>query len=115
MSHPTAPQLLEAVQLFLKEAEGALSGRLAFHAKVASNALGIVLRELDGNPDAVEQAAFAPFGGASAACKALRDGSLQPDDTALLQAIRTAVLARIATDNPKYATHARLAAREIGK
>ena len=39
MSHPTATQLIEAVQLFLKEAEGELKGRLAFHAKVAGNAL----------------------------------------------------------------------------
>ena len=113
MSHPTAPQLLEAVQVFLKEAEGALTGRLAFHAKVASNVVGIVLRELDGKPDEVEIEALEPFGGASATCEALRDGRLLPDDKALQKAIRVGVLARLAADNPRYATYARLAEREI--
>jgi hypothetical protein len=113
MSHPTATELLAAVQLFLKEAEGALSGRLAFHAKVAGNTLGIVIRELEGNPDAAEAAAFAPFGGASAACEALRDGRLAPDDKALQKAIRAGVLARLAADNPRYATFARLQERDI--
>lgn len=113
MSHPTAPELLAAVQHFLKEAEAALEGRLAFHAKVAGNALGIVIRELEGDPDAVEQRALEPFGGAAAVCRALRDGSLSPDDKALQKAIRAAVLARLAADNPRYATFARLQEREI--
>ena len=68
MSHPTASELLAAVQLFLKEAEGELRGRLAFHAKVAGNALGIVIRELEGRPDEVEKQAFGPFGSVEAAC-----------------------------------------------
>lgn len=114
MSHPTAPQLLEAVQMFLKEAEGALSGRLAFHAKVASNVLGTVLRELEARPDEEELAAFQPFGGVDAVCEGLRAGTIGPDDKAVQRAIRSAVLARIATDNPRYATYARLAEREIG-
>lgn len=113
MSHPTAVQLLEAIQLFLKEAEGALTGRLAFHAKVAGNALAIVARELDQDPDAAEAEALAPFGGASALCEALRDGGLSPDDPTVLRAIRQAALARLATDNPRYATYARLMERDI--
>lgn len=113
MSHPTATALLEAVQLFLKEAERELEGRLAFHAKVAGNALGIVIRELEGNPDAVETQAFEPLGGVAVACEALREGRLSPDDKALLQAIRASTLARLAVDNPRYATFARLQTREI--
>jgi hypothetical protein len=113
MSHPTAAQLLGAVQLFLKEAEGQLSGRLAFHAKVAANALATVERELAQNPDAAEAAAFAPHGGLGAVCAGLRDGSLSPQDPALLKAIRASVLARLAVDNPRYATFKRLDAREI--
>lgn len=113
MSHPTASDLLGAVQLFLKEAEAALPGRLGFHAKVAGNALGIVMRELAENPDAAEAAAFAPQGGVAAVCQALRDGRLQPDDTALQAAIRAAVLARLSVDNPRYATFARLKERDI--
>jgi hypothetical protein len=114
MSHPTATELLQAVQLFLKEAEGDLSGRLAFHAKVAANSLAIVERELAQNPDVAEATALAPFGGVSALCERLRDGSLAPEDPALLKAIRQAALARLAVDNPRYATFARLQERDIG-
>jgi hypothetical protein len=113
MSHPTAVQLLEAVQLFLKEAESQLSGRLAFHARVAANSLAIVARELAQDPDAAEAAALAPFGGATALCEGLRDGRLAPEHPALLKAIRQAALARLAVDNPRYATFARLAERDI--
>jgi hypothetical protein len=113
MSHPTAKDLVEAVQLFLKEAEGALSGRLAFHAKVAGNALGIVARELELEPDTAERHALAPFGGVTETCEKLRDGRLDPSDPALQAAIRAAVLARLAVDNPRYPTFARLNEREI--
>jgi hypothetical protein len=113
MSHPTAEQLLAAVRLFLKEAEGQLSGRLAFHAKVAANSLAIVEREIAQQPDAAEAQALTPFGGAAALCAALREGRVKPEDPAVLKAIRQAALARLATDNPRYATFKRLDAREI--
>jgi hypothetical protein len=113
MSHPDATQLVEAVQLFLKEAEGELQGRLAFHAKVAANTLAIVSRELAQQPDAAEATAFAPFGGVDAACEGLRQGRLSPDDPALLRAIRAGALARLAVDNPRYATFQRLSERNI--
>jgi hypothetical protein len=111
MSHPTVAELLAAVHGFLKEAEGALSGRLAFHAKVAANTLAIVERELAQDPDSAEAAALAPFGGVAETCRRLRTGDLAPDDPALLAAIRTAALARLATDNPRYATFVRLQER----
>lgn len=114
MSYPTASQLLDAVRLFLAEAEPELRGRLAFHAKVAANALAIVDREMAQVPDAAEEAALAPFGGAEALCAALRDGRMAPDDPALLAALREAVLARLAVDNPRYATFQRLQDRTIG-
>ncbi|WP_199553549.1 DUF6285 domain-containing protein [Sandaracinobacteroides hominis] len=113
MSHPTAAQLIEAVQLFLKEAEGELTGRLAFHAKVAGNTLAIVNRELAQNPETTEAEALAPFGGVAAACEDLRNGRLDPSDKALLRAIRKGVLARCAVDNPRYASFTRLTEREI--
>ena len=113
MGHPSATQLLEAVQLFLKEAETALSGRLGFHAKVAGNALGIVIRELDQSPAAAETEVLAAYGGADALCEALRTGALSPEDAAVQRAIRAAVLARLAVDNPRYATFKRLSERVI--
>lgn len=113
MSHPTAEQLLAAVRLFLKEAEGQLSGRLAFHAKVAANSLAIVEREVAQDPDAAEATALAPFGGAAPLCEALREGRIDPQDPAVLKAVRSAVLARLAVDNPRYATFGRLQERDI--
>jgi hypothetical protein len=113
MTHPTAEQLLASVRLFLKEAEGSLSGRLAFHAKVAANSLAIVERELAENPDAAEAEALGAFGGASALCEGLRDGRIDPADRAVLKAVRLGVLARLSVDNPRYATFARLKERDI--
>lgn len=113
MSHPSADQLLAAVELFLKEAGAALDGRLAFHAKVAGNALAIVRRELVQAPDTAEAAALAAFGGPGAVCDGLRSGALKPDDPDLLRAIRAAVLARLAVDNPRYPTFQRLSERSI--
>jgi hypothetical protein len=113
VSHPTALQLIEAVRLYLGQAEASLSGRLAFHAKVASNALAIVARELEQSPDAAEAEALAPFHGVEALCVGLRDGTLSPEDPALLRAVRQAALARLAVDNPRYATFARLKERPI--
>ena len=44
---PTAVELIEAVAEFLqRDVQPALSGRLAFHARVAANVLDIVRREL---------------------------------------------------------------------
>lgn len=108
MSHPSATELLAAVRLFLKEAEAALPGRLGFHARVAGNALAIVERELAADPDRAEAAALAPFGGPSGVCAGLRDGRLAPDDPALLDAMVRAAVARLAVDNPRYPTLARL-------
>jgi hypothetical protein len=38
---------------------------------------------------------------------------VNPEDPAVLKAIRQAALARLATDNPRYATFARLQERDI--
>jgi len=113
MAHPTATELLDAVALFLKEAQSALPPRLGFHAKVAANSLAIVARELAADPDAQEDAALGPFGGAAATCLALREARLDPQDPALQDAIRRAALARLAVDNPRYPTFARLDSRAI--
>lgn len=112
MSHPTAAVLLESVRGFLSEAAAKLDARAAFHARVASNVLAIVERELAQAPDAAEAAALAPFGGVHALCAQLRDGRLTPETAGLLAAVRAAAVARLAVDNPRYPTLARLA--ELG-
>ena len=116
MGHPSAADLAEAVQAFLKQAEAGLTGREAFHAKVAGNALGIVVRELRQQPDAVERAELAALLGRdgrlpalrSLMCEGLRDGALGHASPGLLDALIVATRARLAVDNPKYSTLSRL-------
>jgi len=112
MSVPTAPALLDAVAEFLAAIEPKLAGRSAFHAKVAANVLRIVARELVQHPDVVEAAAYAELlgPGATAAdvCAQLRDGRLDERTPGLLDALIAATAARLAVDNPRYATLARL-------
>ena len=88
----SAEDLVDAVASWLEqEALPALSGRDAFHARVAAHALRIVQREL----------ADPPTGDRAALAQAARDGTLTPDDHA---SIVRDVLARIAVDSPGYPT-----------
>ncbi len=113
-----AAALIEAVGLFLASIEGALSPRDAFHAKVAQNALAIVARELALKPRAAEAAALAGFLDHDAPldklraelCGRLRSGQLTPETPGLIEALTDAVLAKVAVDNPRYATFGRMTA-----
>ena len=116
MGHPSAQVLVEAVAAFLSEIEGDLTGRAAFHAKVAANALAIVARELAQQPDVAEAAALDVLLGHAApaeelraeACALIRSGALDADSPGLLDALLAATLARLAVDNPRYSTFRRL-------
>ena len=118
MGHPSAADLVEAVQAFLKQAEASLAGREAFHAKVAGNALGIVMRELRQQPDGVERAELAALLGhdgelpalRSELCGGLRVGTLTEATPGLLDALIIATRTKLAVDNPRYATLDRLGA-----
>ncbi|OYU15879.1 MAG: hypothetical protein CFE37_03705 [Alphaproteobacteria bacterium PA4] len=114
----SAQALVEAVAGFIGEIEGQLSGRQAFHAKVAANALAIVARELAQQPAVAERAALGDFLGHAAGvdglraelCGRLRTGQLTPETPGLLEALTAATLARLAVDNPRYPTFQRLTA-----
>jgi hypothetical protein len=111
-----AVMLVEAVAAFLKSIEGELSGQRAFHAKVAGNALAIVARELRGKPQGVEAAALGDYLGhfgtidglRAELCGRLRSGQLTPETPGLLEALTAAVMAKVAVDNPRYPTLARM-------
>ena len=111
-----AATLLRAVADFLKSVEAELSGRSAFHAKVAGNALAIVAREIEQVPQAAERAALAAFLGHDSGvdalraelCGRLRNGQLTPETPGLLEALTKAVIAKARVDNPRYSTLARL-------
>lgn len=114
--HPSAAELVESVRGFLAEVESRLSGREAFHAKVARNVLALVERELRQQPENIEAAALARLLGRSGpltelraeACKALRERRLDVATPGLLDALIEGTLARLAVDNPKFSTFRRL-------
>lgn len=114
--HPSSAELVDAVRGFLASVESRLSGREAFHAKVAGNVLAIVERELRLQPEAVERAALARLLGYDApvddlraeACAALRVGRLTAATPGLVDTLIEATLARLAVDNPKFSTFRRL-------
>lgn len=114
--HPSAADLVESVRDFLAEVESSLSGRQAFHAKVAGNVLALVERELRQQPDVVEAEALSRLLGHEApladlragVCAAMREGRLDAGTPGLLDALMQATLARVAVDNPKFSTFRRL-------
>ena len=113
---PSASELIEAVRLFLAEIEAALTGRQAFHAKVAGNVLALVGRELATPAAPAERAALLALTGLegptaelrAALCARLRDGRASVETPGLVDALLAAATAQMAVDNPRYATFQRL-------
>ena len=113
---PRADELLTAVRDFLRDdVMAATSGRVNFLARVAGNAVDIVMREwqLGAAARALELAKLRvlyPAAGADASLEdlrwqltsALRDGSQALDDAALQDYLRHAVVNQIAIDKPRY-------------
>lgn len=113
IDRPDAAELVDAVREFLaEEVQPALEGRLAFHTRVAVNALGMVARDLrdapafeaalrdraarllgrDGTPRELETALAA----------AIRDGSLDDRAEAVAAHVRETVRAKLLVANPAY-------------
>lgn len=110
---PTAVELVAAVADFLeREVQPTLDGRLAFHTKVAANALRIVERELTSGPGAAaaDLARLRQLTGTdgdlatlnAVLAQRIRSGELPAGDPALRTHLVRSVLARIAVDNPRY-------------
>lgn len=117
---PTGPELLQAVADFLRdEVMPQLSGRTAFHARVAANVLDIVSREtrLAGAAEAAEARRLAALLGRDGTaadlnrelCDRIADGRLDPDDPALVAHLWETTLAAVGVDQPSYATYRRAA------
>lgn len=112
---PRADELLTGVRDFLREdVMQATSGRTHFLARVAGNALDIVLREQTQLGPARDQELrmlreLYPDASESSLgqlrwrlCHDLRNGTLPLDDPRLAHALRHAVVAQIAIDQPRY-------------
>jgi hypothetical protein len=115
MAVPTPEQLVLAVKQFLEtDVLPKLENRTAFHARVATNVLAIVARDLSLTPEKTEAAAFSSLlPGATSTpaqdlCMALRNGMLTEESDGLLETLLAASKARVAADNPKYSTLHRL-------
>ena len=118
---PSDVELIEAVAEFLqRDVAPQLTGRTAFHARVAFNVLQIVRRELLQGPDAdrAEMVRLAALLGASgdaavlneALCRRIESGDIAADDPALIEHLWATTLDVVAVDQPNYATYRREAA-----
>lgn len=104
---PDALELIDAVRDFLaREVVGAVEGQLAFHVRVAANALGIAARELRAAPAsaAVHAKRLARFGCADdhELVAAIRSGELDDRHAELGAELRRMVWDKIQVANPRY-------------
>ena len=121
---PTTEQLLEAVAAFLREqVVPSTQGPLAFHARVAANALDIARRESALAPaaDARERALLAALLGADAPldaaqlnrllCERIDADAMDLDTPGLVDALWRITLDKLAVDQPGYDTYRRALGR----
>ncbi|MFT4102008.1 MAG: DUF6285 domain-containing protein [Burkholderiaceae bacterium] len=126
---PTPVQLLTAVAVFLREqAMPQLSGHTAFHARVAANAIDIVIRQLQAQPvdEPLELARLHALLGSGKIprqpdedelralnrelCGRIADGRLTLDTPGLADHLWATTLSKLAVDQPKYESYRRIAA-----
>ncbi len=112
---PNLVELVRAVSLYLEEtAMPALTGRAAFHGRVAVNVLGTIAREIEHGPHAHarERDGLAALMGRdddldalrAALCADLRAGRKDADTPGLVAALLAAAIDRVAIEQPSYAS-----------
>jgi hypothetical protein len=117
---PTPEELLDAVASFLRErVVGATGGVLAYHARVAANALDIARRQIALEPAARqrEQAALARLLDADPAtdaaqlnrllCERIASGAISLQTPGLADCLWQITLDKLAVDQPGYETYVR--------
>jgi hypothetical protein len=117
---PDVDLILAAVAGFLRdEAMPALTGHAAFSARVAANAIDLARREIAAPGPAIALAEGAhdligPVAGdpAAALCAAIREGRIGLDTPGLAPLLWRDVLARVAIDQPNYASFREIANRK---
>jgi hypothetical protein len=125
LDRPHADELLDAVAAFQREQQTADSGeRLAFHARVAANAIEIARREVELAPAvaARERALLAPLLSAGPQtdvaalnrllCERIAAGELSLATPGLAGALWRITLDKLAIDQPTYDTYRRATARD---
>lgn len=111
---PSAKELIEAVKSFIdKTAAPQLTGHAAFHARVASNALATVLREMEIRPaaEAAEISRLQSLLGATGTsavelnqklCEEIRAGRMDLSTAGLLPHLKSTTIAQLSVDQPGY-------------
>jgi hypothetical protein len=110
---PTATELVAAVREYLeRDVMPATEGRVAFHARVAVNVLGMVERELEvgAAQDVEEQERLVELLGRDGTVRELtevlargiRDGSLDLPWSEMIESVRGTVRAKLEVANPGY-------------
>ena len=110
---PTASELVAAVREYLeRDVMAATEGRVAFHARVAVNVLGMVERELElgAAQDAEEHDRLVALLGRPGSVRELtetlargiRDDTLDVPWSELVEAVRGTVRAKLEVANPRY-------------
>lgn len=118
---PRAPELIDAVSEFLqRDVMPRLTGRVAFHTRVAVNVLAIIRRELTEGPQAEgrELARLKDLLHADGDVEALNTklcdmiaaGDVAWDDPKLLEHLWDTILDTLAIDQPNYGTYRRQSA-----
>tara|TARA_R110000796_G_scaffold147674_9_gene264514 strand:+ start:8715 stop:9083 length:369 start_codon:yes stop_codon:yes gene_type:complete len=112
---PSQKEMLTAVKAFIDDtAMPALKGHAAFHARVASNVLATVLRELEIRPAAEsdEQQRLVALLDADASapvatlneqlCNRLKQGDMDLNTPGLLAHLKTTTIDQLSVDQPAY-------------
>ena len=113
--HPSVTELVQAVKNFVDQtAAPNLTGHAAFHARVASNALATILRDLEQRPDAEaqERAGLIALLDASEMLSThelnaelsdrIRAGGLSAKTPGLLAHLKQTTMAQVEIDQPRY-------------
>tara|TARA_R110000751_G_scaffold24143_7_gene66285 strand:- start:7077 stop:7460 length:384 start_codon:yes stop_codon:yes gene_type:complete len=112
---PSPSELIAAVKSFIDDtAAPQLTGHAAFHARVASNVLATLLRELEQRPAAEADEAERlreilkadPDASADAMnrdlCARIRSGEIDAATPGLFQHLKTTTIAQLSIDQPNY-------------
>lgn len=110
---PSVSELVQAVKNFVDNtAAPNLSGHAAFHARVASNVLATILRDLEARPDndtaelARLQALLDREGDLEtlnrALCADIKSGKITTETDGLLAHLKATAIAQVKVDQPKY-------------
>ena len=114
-NQPSVSEMVQAVKNFIDDtAAPKLTGRAAFHARVASNTLATILRDLEaraGN-EAAESTRLQELLGANEEtrldqlnrdlCARIKSGEMDTDTPGLLAHLKATTIAQIEVDQPGY-------------